>query len=141
MFEDTDNIYGLIKKDEELWSEISTQAQTVFKDWIKHVDGTSGKKAKSWQDAGRGCPRCSDILKFVEIMDTGAILLQCKSCNLRVFNTDIEPYSKKEKDEMKRISSKDGIPFRDTPDELYRSIPDSLILEYTQMRENQMKQQ
>lgn len=137
IFEDTENIYSQQKQDEKTWSDIQDQAQDVFKNWIKYTDGTSGVKAKSWQDSGRGCPRCGGVLTYVEVTDSGAILLECHSCHRQIFNTDIEPYTQKELKQMKKEAKEAGATaVHNTPDELYRLIPDALILEYVNMRKN-----
>ncbi len=61
-FMDTDNLYGQRKDDEKNWEEFGELAQETFKNWIKYNDGTSGVKAKTWQDSGRGCVRCGGSL-------------------------------------------------------------------------------
>ncbi|MGM2632439.1 hypothetical protein [Bacillus cereus group sp. Bce040] len=135
-FMDTDNIYGQRKDDEKNWEEFGELAQETFKNWTKYNDGTSGVKAKTWQDSGRGCVRCGGSLMVFEEAENGNVLLECKSCGYHQWNADIAPYSQKELKQMDKEAKQAGATgARHLPDELYRTIPDSLILQYVEMRE------
>lgn len=135
-YQDSDSLYAQRQEDEKNWGEFGELAQETFKNWTKYNDGTSGVEAKSWQDAGRGCVRCSGSLMVFEEADNGNVLLECKSCGYHQWNGDIEPYSKEELKQMDKEAKEAGAAgARHLPDELYRTIPDSLILQYVEMRE------
>lgn len=136
-FEDTESSYYQRKTDEDLWSEISELAQEQYEKLYHLQDGTSGKQAKSFQDGGRGCVRCGGSLMIFEETENGYLLLECRSCGKKQFHSDIEPNSAELTKMLEEEAKVDGYKgeIRNIPDELYRTIPDSLILEYTQMRE------
>lgn len=134
--QDTDSLYASRKEDEKNWSEFGELAQETFKNWTKYNDGTSGVEAKTWQDAGRGCVRCSGSLMVFEETTNGNVLLECRSCGYQQWNGDIGAYSKEELKQMDKEAKAAGAEkARYYPDELYRTIPDSLILQYMEMRE------
>ncbi|MES9681710.1 hypothetical protein ABWK22_02095 [Gottfriedia acidiceleris] len=135
-FEETENIPALIAEDEKNWSEFGELAQETFKNWTKYNDGTSGIKAKTFQDAGRACIRCSGSLMVFEETTNGNILLECRSCGMKQWNGDIEPDSKEKLKQMDKEAKAAGAAgARHLPDEIYRTIPDSLVLQYVEMRE------
>ncbi|UOE58238.1 hypothetical protein IRB79_27245 (plasmid) [Cytobacillus oceanisediminis] len=132
--QDQDTLYSQRKEDEKQWGEFGELAQDVFKDWIKHWDGTSGQPAKDWKDGGRACFRCAGSLMIFEESDNGNLLLQCKSCGQHQWLTDVSPYSAEDLKELEKEAREVGAKARHLPDELYRTIPDSLVLQYTEMR-------
>lgn len=139
-FEDTDNIQGLVKEDETHWSEFGELAQETFKNWTKYTDGTSGEEAKSWQDAGRGCIRCGGSLMVFEESENGYIMLECRSCGMHQWHTDIEPDSKEKLKQLDKEAKEAGAAgARHLPDEMYRTIPDHLVIRYTEMRKRRLQ--
>ncbi|MCY9308830.1 MULTISPECIES: hypothetical protein [Bacillus subtilis group] len=137
IFNDSENFYNQRKTDEELWTEIGDLAQEQYKDLEKKQDGTSGKKAISWQDSGRGCVRCGGSLMVFEETDNGYVLLECRSCGYHQYDTDLKPYTDEEVKQFKKEAKVDGskTEIRNIPDELFRTIPDILVLQYMEMRE------
>lgn len=135
MYLESDTLFAQRTEDEKNWSEFGELAQEAFKDFTKNTDGTSGVEAKSFQDAGRNCVQCSDILTVFEEFENGNILLQCVNGH-KQWNGDIMAYSKEELKEMNKLAKAEGASAaRYYADELYRDIPDSLIIRYTEMRE------
>lgn len=139
-FEDTDNIQGLVKEEETHWSEFGELAQETFKNWTKYNDGTSGEVAKSWHDSGRGCIRCGGSLMVFEESDNGYIMLECRDCGMHQWHTDIEPDSKEKLKQMDKEAKAAGAAgARHLPDEMYRTIPDLLVIQYTEMRNRSLQ--
>lgn len=133
LYQDDDSLYALRKEDERQWAEFGELAQEVFKDWIKYNDGQSGKEAKSWQDSGRACYKCGNALMIFEMNDAGDLLLQCKKCGTKQWLNDVAPYSQEEIDATTAEAKEVGAEFQHFPDELYRSIPDSLVNEHMEI--------
>lgn len=133
--EDSDSLYALRMEDEKDWAEFGEEAREVFKDFMRYTDGTSGVEAKSFQDSGRGCVQCGDVLVYYEEGENGNVLLDCISCHTKQWNADIMAYSKEELREMDKLAKESGMEkARNIPDELFRQIPDSVINEYMEMR-------
>ncbi|MEX3713419.1 hypothetical protein ABFV99_13525 [Cytobacillus horneckiae] len=134
--QDTDSLYALRKEDEQNWAEFGELAQEVFKNWTKYNDGTSGVPAKTWQDAGRACIQCGGSLMVFEEGENGNVLLECRSCHFKQWNGDIMPDSQEKLKEMDKLAKDAGaLGARHLPDEIYKKIPDSLVLECLAMRE------
>lgn len=141
-FNDSENFYNQRLKDEKLWTQIGDLAQEQYTGLEKKQDGTSGKKATSWQDSGRGCVRCGGSLMVYEETDNGYLVLECRSCHYHQFDTDIKPYTDEEMKQFKTEAKMDGAKTeaRNIPDELFRKIPDSLVIQYMEMRKQQTGQ-
>ena len=136
--QDDDNLLALQRQDEEQWAQFGELAEETYKKFWEYNDGKSGKQAKSTKEGGRDCVRCAGRLKVFEHTDEGYLLLQCKSCGFQQWETDIMPYSADDLKELEKEAKKLGVSARHIPDELYRTIPDNLVLEYTQMRKQSL---
>lgn len=139
-WQDDDSLYALRKEDERQWSLFGELAQEVYKDWLKWNDGKSGEPAKSWQDSGRGCPKCAGALMVFQEQENGDLMLQCRNCHTKHWLSDIAPYSVEEMALINEEYDAVGLPMRHFPDELFRTIPDSLVLEYTQLLRKRREQ-
>lgn len=132
--QDSDSLYAKRIADEKAWSEFGEQAQETFKEIVAHTDGT-GDPATSFETTGRGCVRCGDTLVYFEEGENGNVLLECVSCKYKQWSADIMPYSKEELREMDKLAKESGMEkARNIPDELFRTIPTSLVNEYMAMR-------
>lgn len=119
--------------DKKMWHEeddtLQSQIDSDHEDYIEfeldkfkgiyHKD--NGIPAKNHLDLGRNCPRCAGRLELKEITEKNEnVLLYCKHCGLQVFAEDID--------------------FRgDVPDQLYRTIPQSVINYWENFRINRNK--
>lgn len=135
-----DTLHSLRERDIEEWSEIKDLAEKEYENWAKTKDGKSGVIAQSPRDyINRSCIKCSGSLYVFEETSQGNILLKCSSCGKQQWSADIEPYDAEHILEIEKNNANGTSNERHIPDDLYRQIPDSLILEYVQMRKN-MKQ-
>lgn len=136
-----DSLYAKRKNDEQNWSEFGELATEQYKNWAKYQDGQSGIVAKSSDDyVTRSCVKCNGPLKVYEETDNGYVMLQCRKCGFHQWHTDIAPYSKEEKKILEEAAKISKTTINNIPDKLYRDIPDSLILEYTEMRKQSQRE-
>lgn len=136
-YDEDDSLYNLQKEDEEIWDDIKELAETQYENWAKYLDGQSGKIAKNPKDyVTRSCVRCNGFLFVFEETENSHLLLQCKDCGMKQWSQDISPYDSEEVFEIERERNTSNSKRTHIPDDLYRKIPDSLVLEYTEMRKN-----
>jgi len=140
IFHDDESMYNYIKQNEEEWEMWGEEAQRVFEasNWIKYQDGKSGKKATSWEDSGRRCYGCGDLYRVIEVNELGDIYLGCNTCSVRVWNSDISPYTNEEMKELEKHSG--GHPIKHLPDMLHRQISDDYISYHMRLLEERRRQ-
>ncbi|MFE4029293.1 hypothetical protein ACFX4N_24385 [Priestia sp. YIM B13551] len=139
-YQDSEGSYAQRQEDEKNWGEFGELAQETFKNWLKYTEGTSGREAENWQDGGRGCIRCAGSLMIFEESENGYIMLECRDCGMHQWHTDIEPDSKEKLAQWDKEAKAAGAAgARHLSDEIYRKIPDSLVLQYSQMREKKLQ--
>ena len=133
-----DTLYALRTQNETDWAEYGELAEETYNNWLKYNDGTSGIEAKSWQDSGRGCIRCSGSLKIIEETEEGYLLLQCNYCAMKQWESDTAPDSLEKQKQFTSEAAAYGAKYRHLPDEIFRKIPDSLVLSCLRMREQEL---
>jgi len=86
------------------------------------IDTSDLPAAQSFWSTGRACPSCAHTLRMKELNpDSGHLKVFCKNCGKEYYSEDLE------------------LTDTDVNDKIHRYIPDILMIQYMQAREDELK--
>jgi len=113
-YEEEDSLRSLQKEDETMYAEV------IYNKYKGPSTKNNGRKAKNRLDLGRNCPTCAGRLRIQEETKDETLILFCMECGGKFHHQDVNTVT-------------------DAVDQLYRSIPDSMVLYYKEARREQLR--